>query len=106
MRKILISAAAVAATTVVGGSLATSIAASSESEHVRTITLLDRKTNEQDLDLDRSGGFSPGDVNIFTSDELDEGRKVGVANGRISATYGHVLVEGAVTLAGRGQITF
>jgi hypothetical protein len=107
MRKVLIGATAVAAATVVGGSLATTMAASSEDGDVRTITVLDRTTDEQDLDLDHSGGFGPGDVNIFTSDELNgAGRKVGVGNGTITVAYGHVLIEGTVTLAGRGQITF
>jgi hypothetical protein len=107
MRKMLIRATAVAGATVIAGGLATTVASSSEADHSRTITLLDRTTDEQDLDLDHSGGFGPGDVNVFTSDELDgSGRKVGVGNGTITVAYGHVLVEGAVTLAGRGQITF
>ena len=107
MRRVLIAATAVAAGTVVEGSLATTMAGSSEDEQVRTITLLDRTTNEQDPDLDHSGGFGPGDVNISTSDVLDrDGRKAGVGNGTITVAYGHVLVEGTVRLAGRGQITF
>jgi hypothetical protein len=30
---------------------------------------------------------------------------VGIANGRFTVTYGHVLIEATVTLEGRGQIT-
>src|SRR5687768_1589994 len=103
MRKLLVFAATLAAAATLAGVVGVG---SSGADGRRTITLLDRKTDEGDLDLDHSGGPSPGDVSIFTSDELDDGRPVGVANGRITLLYGHVLVDVTVTLPGRGQLTF
>lgn len=104
MRKLLVFAAALAAAATLAGAVG---AGSSAAEGRRTITLLDRKTDDGELDLDHSGGGSPGDVSIFTSEELDrDGDVVGVGNGRITLMYGHVLVDVTLTLRGRGQLTF
>ena len=102
---------AVAAASLVGtvalGSVVVASPGSSAAPKGRTITLHDRRTNSKDLDLDRNGTFSPGDIDMFTSTEFDgTGRRVGFANVRVTVYFGHVLIEGTVTLTGRGQITF